>query len=278
MSFNSTSPEIRPDDFKPFEAPHAEKVERKDITQVLKSGDAAFNVQSYFWDALLKDAWIKRELERVVKVQVDQIYTTELSDRINKEVGVEKEKGYQEGLKAGQTQGQKEGEAKALEVQKANDEAFLQLKKSYQEKQEILLNRMNALSLQLLAQKEEVLKDHEKQWLSALEYLLEMLPVAPSENWLAKMKSWIAERMQLFKTSGKVTVFVSPEQLKLIEEMKADMSSFPWTFSGDENLKSEELRVECGDGGIFFSKKECLEQVADIIKNTDDSTSHKTNN
>ncbi len=245
------------------EEPVAESpvVPKFEVGQKEGENDSQFLANAEFWKSLLGDAWVSKEIEKVITERL-QGHLQEALKRIEQE---DKPKILQDAWAKGEKEGFEKGmalsqEKASLELTKLKEEYKLEQDRWIQN-QSALLDRLNAIGLELLNSKKAILQDHEKAWCRSMKELLEKFQVKGAVETSGALERWITERVAEFGEKKKITVFVSNDEYQTLCKEIASTANFPFELAIGEDLKSGQMRAECGDGGIFFSRPDSLQKI-----------------
>lgn len=218
-----------------------------------KVGDG-FHFGSVFWESLFKEPWIKKVIEEKIEENVKDRVAAETEVRFS-----QLEKTITEAAeKKGYADGTQKGMAEATE--KVNAE-FALLKAEYEAKQTEILEKAKELTALVMKEKQNILKDHEEHWCRALRNLLESFQVENALNLSAGIEAWMHERMSEFNSKDKLQVYLSATEYASVRAQMDTLGPLPWEFFPDEHLQAGQMRAECGDGGLFFSRPDAMETL-----------------
>lgn len=198
--------------------------------KVSSTAAPVFAVSDSFWDNLSSDPELREEFESRISVLADR--------RMQSSLLTEKAKAIEEGRKEGIERGIREAKASFAAAE-------LKLSDACQS---------------VLDQKAKLMGDHQVLWMESFSRLLERFLVPNRKVALEYIDSWISKGVGEFEKAGKVNLYLSPVDHKLlVEETK---SAHPhWEVLEDIKLAPGEVRCECDRGGMVFSPNEQLKEL-----------------
>ncbi len=167
-------------------------------------------------------------MDPALKSEFDREVTKRAQELLLNEAAPQRKILFDEAKKEGYEQGLREGKAKSDEV----------------------CQRLNVLGESLVREKESLLRDHEKIWCDAIEYLMRRFLVPLSAERLQSLGDWIEESIGELAKEAKIQVALPCE---VFAQVKDVVPPVKWEWTEDPSLKPTDLRVEIKGGGIFFS-------------------------
>lgn len=252
------------DAFRPFLPTEVKKApEHTPLLEQASPQPGNFVPSPDLWNTILRDPWISREIstriETGIREGVEEGIKKEFTARFEVERKTVSEEAYQKGYTEGLEKGTKEGWLKG-------ETEFQPIKLGMENKLNDLTQHVQRLSDLLISEKKEILADHEARWCKALTEILGHFQVENALNLSSAIEQWMEERMGEFNLRSKVQVFLSPDEYSQLAQSSGDITRFPWEYAADQNLKVGEMRAECGDGGIFFSRSEWFQKLEEWLK------------
>lgn len=254
---SSPEPKEADDVFRPF-LPAEVKV-APSLEESFSKAKAAggFVLSTDFWTSILKEPWLKAELEKRVEERVAEHLKKE-KEAFEKTLEPLKVQVIEESRKLGQTEGFEKGLAEGRTKAEAD---FQPIRIECETKLADLTEQVKKVGEFLLSEKKKLLADHEVAWSKALKELLVRFQVENALNLSSKIEAWMEERMDGFSKVDKVQVYLSPKEFTDLNRTAGELAKFPWNFHEDKTLKPGEMRAECGDGGFFFSRPDWLAEL-----------------
>lgn len=246
--------------FQPFLPTEVKKAPEYQTVPTLKEGKpSGFTLSQDFWAYLVGQPWIKEELEKRIedgiKAGVQKEIDTRFTD-IEAQIREEARKsGYADGLKQGNAEGRAVGETEFQPIRAEGEKKIFDA-----------ITQVGRLGNELLAEKKKILADHERVWCKALKDILVHFQVEKALNISAGVEGWMEERMKEFSTREKLQVFLSSKEFSEIQVNADFLKTVPWEFMQDDSLSVGQMRVECGDGGLFFSRPEWLGKLDEWLR------------
>lgn len=221
-----------PEEFEPLIPPTVSLEEVKFPETAEKESNSSFSLPAVFWEDLWKDPVLSVEFEKHISERVSK----QVKDALEKE----REKAFREGFEEGKTAGFEAGKTEGFNA------SYLEAKKSHP-----LLE--NIIS-EVISNKENLIKEHEKEWAQALIHIVNKLQVKEPELFSNGIKKWVTDRLLDFPNYTKLRVFVSKSDFERVDLIikKDDMAHCEVLV--DVDLEKGQIRCDCGEGGVFFSK------------------------
>ncbi len=216
-----------------FDSLVEKKPEVTDFSPKREKTDPSFSVSERLWSVIENDPQIRRDLDKWVNKKV--------AERLEKENAPFKEeavkKGYDEGLKQG------------IE---AGKEQFGVWEK-----------KLSPIADEILKEKNQLLRDHEKQWLESLDYLMRRFLVPRRKVAMEDLKQWVGESIQYFEKSGKIVAYLSSfdGETSLMEQFKSDRIE----LRVDPKLEPGGIRIETDGMGVIFSPEKEWERLEKLL-------------
>ncbi len=235
-----------PEEFEPFTPQRAElhevrfpepPVENSHFAQTSEEEHGDFSLPKSFWNDLWKDPVLSVEFENFIQERVAGLVKATL----DKDRDAAIKQGFDQGLEEGKKSGFEEGQRKSLEEFKAH----------YTESRKVVDSFME----EVMSQKKALLIDHEKEWAQALIHVIQKLQVKEPNLFANGIKKWVTDKLLDFTNTSRIRIFVSkhdydPVSLIFTKEELAHMEVIV-----DIELEKGQVRCDCGEGGVFFSKQ-----------------------
>lgn len=196
---------------------------------VPSSSKADFQVAGGVWESLLKEPAFEAQLRE----WIDKIASERLQSRMAEIENQAREAAHQAGMKAGLEQG-------AQAIQSA-------------------LQTLQAMTQELVAQKQKLLHSHEEVFCDTFFNVLEQLAVPDAADWNRHIEAVLTKYSIEFGERARVEVCVSPQawaQLQAAGAVAAE--GLRWVTRVDETLPPGKVRFDFGGVGMDLS---ALEQV-----------------
>lgn len=221
-----------PEEFEPLVPPTVKLEEVKFPEPPEKELESSFSLPASFWEDLWKDPVLSVEFERYIEDRVNQQVKTTLDKEREQSYAL----GFQQGKDAGFAVGKSEG----------MDAGYKEAKEMHPLLQSVIK--------EVISEKENLIKEHEKEWAQALVHTIQKLQVKEPELFSNGIKKWVSDRLMDFPNYTKVRIFVSKNDFEKVELIikKEDVQNCEIIV--DVALEKGQIRCDCGDGGVFFSK------------------------
>jgi len=206
-------------------------------------GNAAFQLPSFFWDAVATDPAIAAEFNRRVEARALEILSQEGTDSWKAVREASHQEGVQRGLEAGREQLQ------------------------------ALCAALETAARVFQAERTALLHQHEALWSEILRHLCGrfLQPLNPER--LSNLRDWIEQGVGALDNQAAIQIAVSPTVLAQVQEAAALAQTPGWTWVADPALKDTDLRVELAGGGLLFDAQQEVTQLQNKI---DEILGHKT--
>jgi len=115
-------------------------------------------------------------------------------------------------------------------------------------------------------QKDVLLKNHEKEWLKALSYLIEKLQIKQKSLDFEALSHWLRDAVEEFSAKAPVTVFVSSADFQQLDLARSSENPALWTLQEDKSLNPGQVRVESNNAGIIFDRDKNFQKVLQMLE------------
>lgn len=210
-----------------------------------------------FLQSMLEDPWFRSELERTFEDRISKEIERRFSELKPVVTEEARQTGYQEGFQKGHTKGETESRQMA-------EAEFQALKQSFQEEQTATIRRLSSLCEKVTEEKAQILRQHEKLWCEALAKLLDRFQVKGAVDLTAGISQWLHEALAEFSQNAVVTLYLSPSEFEQVKGVELQ-EKIHFQFEKDLTLLPGEMRADCGDGGLFFSRSKEFQKLEDWL-------------
>ncbi|MBI4404605.1 MAG: hypothetical protein HY537_10610 [Deltaproteobacteria bacterium] len=208
-------------EFRPVEVSQSGKAEMPFLAQAAQKSEGSFRVPSDVWESLMQDAAIQKQVQQWINERVNVRLQAETSPERDTLMVQARTEGFQKGL----------------------DECHAGIK-SFERK-------MDEICAEVLKQKEHILHSHEEIWCRALSYLLMRFLVSKRFEIGPDIKEWLGQSVSAFTQSGKVLVYVNPNDHEVCRKYLEE-NSRQWEVIADPSLECGQIRCSCNTSGFFF--------------------------
>ena len=115
-------------------------------------------------------------------------------------------------------------------------------------------------------QRDSLLRNHEKEWLNTLGYLVERLQIKQKSLDLEAFSHWLSGALEEFSIKAPVTVFISTSDFQQLHLNMSSEITRSWTFQEDKTLSSGQVRVEANNAGVVFDRDQSFRKVLQMLE------------
>ncbi len=220
----------------PSDEEMATTVEAVDYSATSHNGSDGFGLPDAFWGWMSADAGLRREFDKMIDARVAERLVERfetLKEQISKE-------------------------AEAAGLQKGLEQSALQVAE--------MTSKLDKVCEQVIAEKTQVLKAHERTWMKAFSHLLRRFLVHRVAFASEEIERWLNESIGAFDSNGKIQIHVASSDFKHLSEALKSLDGKRWEIIQDGTLKPGELHCACEDGGVLFSSETELKKLDEWIE------------
>jgi len=179
-----------------------------------------FEMTGNVWEAMLEEPGLRAKLDEWVEKKA--------AERVEKELQAKSEDVEREAKGRGFELGRSQALADSMDTEE----------------------RLKTICDSLMAQTNQIVRQHEKIWIEALNRTLTSFLIDRTQPKIEMIEAWVTARREEFLQKGRLVVYLSPEDfggsLPVSENGK-------WEWRLDTGLKSGQIRAEAEGAGIFYS-------------------------
>jgi len=196
-----------------------------------------FSVHPSFWDIINNDPDLNREMEQ----RIEKMVELRVRERTEQAAKGFRERVFEEAHTEGRSQGYLDAQG---DIKAAAD-------------------RLEEVCASILSAKVELMRDHEREWVSALGHVLKRFLVKRQTEIISSIGTWVEDSLGVYAEQHKVKVYLAAGDFKTFSALGT--SGRHWEFAMDPSLTEGDLRCECAGAGVFFSAEEQLKKLEELV-------------